>query len=574
VGSGSGLPHPPLGADPASMGAAERLSTASAELAAGLTGHVVALVASLEHLAGIAVSFTETDAANAAALTHLDGRNAGPAPVNGVAPHPPPIGPDLRAPLPPPAGMRPEALSAAAHTGDLAAGEPFTAAWSTASTAARAAADQLRTAVNELPETLDGPASTPAASRHLLRIADGLDHLAERGHALATQASTYAGDLAQARTEIPTPQQLAAAHERVVAYAQANAASGGLYAAPLAQAMADKNQLLTTTVTGYTGYHANVDTTTTGTASPADPGTAPAAAAGAESTEGDPAAGGASADAGTVDGLLDPLTGADPAALMTDPLTASPAGSAGELAGMLPQMIPTVLGAAGGLIGGLVGAVTQAPEALLQAGTQAIGAAVQGLAGGEQSSLDGLDLPTEGIGDGGLGGGGDAGGLGEAGMGGLGDLGGGDGGATTPAGGGAPSSLPVGPTTGAPPTPAVLPVGGTAAPPPGSPGMGGGMPMGMPMGGMGGMAGPGGGAAGEGDARGDRTRTVTPRPVPHTEDVTGRTDTNRLNAAAAANRATNKPDSPPPNDDAGPPPPNSSQPIVRRLTTRPPKEPT
>lgn len=534
LGGDSGVPHPPLAADPASVGAAQRLTTASATLAAGLTGHVSALVASLEHLTGIAVTFTETDQQNAQALATLNASSSGPAPVAGSAPPPPPIPADVRAPLPPPAGMMPEALSAAAHTGTPGAGEPFTAAWTTASGAARDASENLRSAVAHLPETLDGPASTPAASKHLLAFADGLDHYADRGQTLVTQATGYASNLAQARQDIPTPAQHTEAQNRVVSLAQANAASGGRYAVPLANAVAEKNQLNERTITGYTGYHENTDTVTAGD----DPG-----------GDGNPldATGADPATAG------DPNTPGQPSPF-DNPLAPE---NSGELASMLPQMLPTVLGAAGGLVGGLVGAVTKVPETLLQAGTQAIGAATQGLSGLAQPKMDPLDTGTSGLG-------------GDPGAGDLGDMGGAGGGGdapTTPAGGGEPS-LAVAPTTGAPPTPAITPVGATGTPPPPSAGMGG-TPMGMPMGGMGPMAGGPGGAGGGKEEAGQR-RKVAPRDIPHTEDITGRTDTNRLAAAAAGHRERNT--SEPPDDDNSPPP-DSSKPIVRRLTTRPPKEP-
>ena len=41
---GSGVPHAPLAADPASIGAATRLTTAGEELTAALTAHITALV--------------------------------------------------------------------------------------------------------------------------------------------------------------------------------------------------------------------------------------------------------------------------------------------------------------------------------------------------------------------------------------------------------------------------------------------------------------------------------------------------------------------------------------------------
>ncbi|WP_431241086.1 PPE domain-containing protein (plasmid) [Mycolicibacterium aichiense] len=496
---------------------------------------MAALVASLEHLAGVAVTFTATDEQNASAIATLNAGTAGPVAVGGSAPPPPAVPADVRAPLPPAAGMLPEALSAAAHAGTPGAGEPFTAAWTTVTEAARDASQNLRSTVARLPETLDGPASTPAASRHLLAFADGLDHYADRGQTLVTQASGYASNLAQARQDIPTPAEHAEAQNRVVSLAQANAASGGRYAVPLANAVADKNQLNQRTVTGYSGYHANTDTATAGD-DPGSDGTGlnPASPA----TPGDPSVPGRT---GSADGPLSPE-------------------NSGEVASMLPQMLPTVLGAAGGLVGGLMGAVTKVPETLMQAGTQAIGAATQGLSGLAQPKMD----PLENAGASGLGG--------DPGAGGLGDMGGAGGGGdapTTPAGGGDPS-LSVAPTTGAPPTPAITPVGATGSSAPPSAGMGG-MPMGMPMGGMGAMGGGPGGAGGGKDDAG-RQRKVSTHDIPHTEDVTGRTDTNRLAAAAAGRRQRDTAE--PPDDDDNSPPPDSSQPIVRRLTTRTPTEPT
>jgi hypothetical protein len=526
LGGSGGVPHPPLAADPASIGAAQRLTTASAELSVGLTAHVAALVASLEHLTGTAVTFTETDARNAAALATLTGGGSGPAPVVGAATPPPPIPPDMRPPLPPPVGLMPEALSAATHAGAPGAGEPFAAAWTTASGAARDASENLRSAVSQLPDVLDGPVSTPAASRHLLAFADGLDTYADRGHTLASQASAYANNLAQARQDIPSPAQHTAAQNRVLTLAQANAASGGRYAIPLADAVNEKNELNERTVTGYGGYHENTDAATAG----GDPGSDGTGSPLGAPTTGDPSA----------PGQLDPKA---------DPM--SPEG-AEQIASMLPQMIPTVLGAAGGLVGGLLGSVTKLPEAAMEA----LGPAMQGLSGLGQQKMDPPDTGT--------------GGSGGPGAGDLGDMGGGGGGEapTSPAGGGAPA-LSVAPSTGAPPTPAITPVGATGTPlAAGSGGMGGMGMGGMPMGGMAGMGGPGG-AGGGGKEDSERQRKVVSRDIPHTEDVTGRVDTNRLAVAAANTRDRQR--EPP---DADSPPPDSSQPVVRRLTTRPPKEPT
>jgi hypothetical protein len=90
--------------------------------------------------------------------------------------------------------------------------------------------------------------------------------------------------------------------------------------------------------------------------------------------------------------------------------------------------------------------------------------------------------------------------------------------------------------------------------------------MGMPMGGLGGLGGAPGGGSGGGKGETDRRRKVAVRDVPHTEDVTGRVDLDRLSAAASGGH-----DPEPPDDSSGPDP---VAPVVRRLVTKPPKEPS
>jgi hypothetical protein len=527
---GSGVPHPPLAGDAASVGAAGRLTAAGEQLTAGLGAHVSALVASVEQLTGAAIAFVDTDERNAAAIASLSGAATGGATVSGSAPPAPPIPADVRPPIPPPVNALPEAISAAAHAGSPDAGEPFTTAWTQVAGAARDASTTIRATVAHLPETLNGPASTPAVTRHLLSFADGLETYADRARNLVSQANAYAGNQFQARSDIPMPQQFTAAQNRIQTIANANAASGGKYAVPLANAISEKNQLNQRAATGYTAYHEKTDIDTAGN----DPGSEDGGLPG-DPTTADPTAAG--------DGTGEPDPNADPL---------SPE-SAGGMASMLPQMIPTVLGAAGGLVGGLLGAVTKVPESLMQAGTQAVGAATQSLSGLAQPKIDpsdGTELDT--------------------GSGHLGDMGGGGGAPTTPAGGGGTGtpSLGVATSGGAAPTPAVAPAGAVGGPTPsGRPGGGAGMmPMGMPMGAMGGLGGaPGGGDAGKDET--DRKRKVQTRDIPHTEDVTGRVALDRLSAAASGGR----PDAEPPSDDGSP---DSSAPVVRRLVTRPPKEPT
>jgi hypothetical protein len=418
------------------------------------------------------------------------------------------------------------------HAGTPGAGEAFISAWSQVAGAARDAADTIRSTVAQLPENLDGPASTSAVTRHLLSYADGLDTYAERAQTLARQANAYADNQIQAREDIPDPQRLAAAQNRVQTLAQANAASGGKWAAQLAAAVTEKNQLDAQAVSGNSAYHVRTEAATAGE----DPGTGDerASIGPAGPTTADPAAGGGS-------GRPDPAAGA-----------ASPQ-TGGEMASLLPELASGLLGSAGGLIGGALGAVIKGPEAVMQASMQAVGAATQGLSGLAHPKSDPAGRAAGGPGGPDTGDAGDPSGAG-------GDA------PVTPAGGETPE-LGVSPATGASPTPAIAPVGatdepGSVAAPAGAPGM---SAMGMPMGGLAGAPGSSGGAAGKDAAA--RPQTIETREIPHTEDVTGRVDTNRL-SAAASHRDRN---AEPPGDDNPPDPP---EPVVRRLVTGPPKEPS
>jgi hypothetical protein len=510
--------HPPLAADQVSGGAAGRLSTAGAQLAATLGALSAALVASAEQLTGLALGFVATDEHNAARITTLADSPNGPS-YSGWAPPAPPMPPDVRAPLPPPVAASPEAISAAVHSGDPGAGEPFIGSWSQVADAAADAAAVIRSTINHLPDTLDGPVSAPAVSRHLRRYAEEFEACGSRAQLLARQATEHAAQQTQARQDIPHPQQLQHAQDRVQTIALANTQSHGAYAVPLAQATADLTALNDQAVQGFTGYHLATDATTAGTLDEPNTGASDAHNGGA-------------GDTATDDGRPGVPAGADPPSPET----------AGQVAGLLPELIPAVLGSTGGLLGGLLGAATKAPQSLMQAGTEGLSGLTSPRSGdsspegGEPASKPDLDsgesddLPTGG--------------------------GVGDGSQTVPAAGGFTTpTLPVAPSTGAESTSPKLPTGASpvpSVPAAGAPGM---MPMGMPMGGMGGR---GRGAGKEGP---QRTKRVVAAPIPHTEEVTGKVSPRRLAVSATA---PNNPDSLPGDDSSASPPP----PSVRRVMSR------
>jgi hypothetical protein len=407
-------------------------------------------------------------------------------------------------------------LSTAVHSGDPHGGEAFVGAWMRVASSAEAAADVVRSTADRLPEAWDSPVSTDMVRAHLYRYADAFDDSASRARTLTQQASWHGEQSAQARSDIPPPNQFAALRQQIQTVSAANIASGGKYAGQLNQLLGEKTALDTKAVDGYGTYHTVTDKTTAG--------------------DGDPAA-------RPGDAAQDPLAGKDSQDPGADREQMSPE-KAGQLASMLPQMMSAVLGAAGGLVGGAFGSLGKVPETLMQAGSQ-IGQSLGGLmksgleTGGAEKFAPLDKASREGLGAGGRGGGGAG---------------------TMPARGGGSTSLPaVRPTTGPPPNLPTMPAGGLPAPAhPSSPTGGSGMmPMGMPLGGMAGAA-HGGGAGGQGGQEpAARPKKVVVPPTPHTESVTGKVNADRiaLSGGASADRE-------PPDDH----PPASPRPVVRRIT--------
>lgn len=514
--TGGDAAHPPLAADQVSGGAAGRLSGAGAQLAGVLGALSAALVASAEQLTGAALGFATTDELNASGIAKLVAAEHGPS-YRGWAPPAPPLPADVRAPLPPPLAAAPEAIAAAVHAGDSRAGETFIGSWSQVAAAAADTAAVIRSAINHLPDTLDGLASAPAVIGHLRGFADRFEACGSRAHLLARQAVEHAAQQSQARQDIPHPQQLQSAHARVKTIAMANIESHGAYAGPLAQATADLTALNEQAVHGFNGYHVATEATTAGELQEAGTGASDAVHGGAGSI---------ATDTG-IPGL--PI-GAD---------SASPQ-AAGQAAGMLAAAMPAVLGSAGGALGGLLGSAARAPESLMRAGTQALSGLEPPKSGehtpngGEPASAPDRDTDTPD----------DFGDEGPA----------GSGGQTIPAAGGfSAPTMPFGLSAGADSTSPRLPAGASPPPPPpAGPGM---MPMGMPMSGMGGRGGE------KGKESPGRTKRVVAQPLPHTEEVTGKVAPRRLAVSATA-----------PDDSASDDEPPSTPPVpgVRRIVSGPP----
>ena len=512
--------HPPLGADPASAGAAVRLSTAGASLVAAIGEQALGLAATAAQLLNVSTAFEIQDLYNKSGLEKLGIPDL--VPVTGWAPPSPPMPPDIRPPLVPPPPVPGEALATAVHSGDPNAGEAFISAWAQLVSALQGAADTVRQVSNSLPEQWDSPVSTDAVRDHLYRYADTLDTSAARARTLAWQADQHSGQIVQARNDIPSPQQFAQLRQQIQTVSAANIASGGKYAAQLVQLLGEKTALDAKATQGYSTFHSETEATTAGDGEGVD------AVAGAGGVPGDPAAGAGPGKAGKAGDEMSPE-------------------KAGQLASMLPQLMQTLMGAAGGLVGGAVQMVGKAPETLMQAGSQLAGTASQSLGGLMKPGLDKGELASRPL-DGGPGAGRSAGG--------------GAAGGTMPAGGGLGSTGGVGlpavtPTTGPPPHLPSMPSGGLPQPVSPAAGTSGMMPMGMPMGGL---AAPGGGAGGHGGQDpAQRPKKVVVPPEPHTESVTGKPNADRI-AMSSTGRDGTEPEPP---DDG---PPQSPRPVVRRIT--------
>ena len=355
--------HPALGADPAAVGAATRLSTAASTLVAVLAEQALGLAATAAQLVNVTTGFVATDEANAALIATLGAAGAGPA-VAGWAPPSPPMPPDVRPPLVPPPPAPGEAFATAVHSGDPAAGETFISAWTRVATTAEDAADVVRLTAERLPEHWDSPVATSTVRAHLLQYADALDSSGSRARTLVTQANRHVEQNVQARSDIPSPQRFAAVRRQIEVVSAANVKTGGAYAIQLAQLQAERTALDTQAVEGYGTYHAVTDATTVG-----EPGGR--GAAGAPGVPGvDPAV--------AAEGREPGLPGKDEAAGALSP------DKAKELASMLPQLIPAVLGA----VGGALGSIGKAPEGLMQPLTQAMGAATQSMSGMMKPAVD------------------------------------------------------------------------------------------------------------------------------------------------------------------------------------------
>jgi hypothetical protein len=517
--------HPPLGADPASVGAAGRLTTAGTTLASMLAEQAAGLVTTAEQLVSVAGGFVAKDEANATKIASLSTSSEG-ASVSGWAPPSPPVPPDARPILAAPPAIPAEVISNAVHSGDVSSGESFISGWRRVAGSARDASSVVRLVADNLPESWDSPVATEAVRSHLIKYADAFEASGQRAETVADQANRHAQELTQARSDIPTPEQFTAMNHQLQVLAQANAQTGGMYAVPLANGVEQKSQMEAQAAQGFGGYYSTTEATT----------------AGEVDLDGD----------GIPDVPADEAAAAaEGAGLPGDPKPGEPGSPdmAGQLSSMLPSMIPTVLGAAGGLLGGAMSSVTKVPESLLQAGSQAVGAATQSLSGMMQPKLD--DLGTEDLG------------IDDAAMDDMSGIGGGGGGGTSPAAGGAPSTPPVMPSTGPNPTPPTMPTGaGGSLPPPVAPVGRGGAGM-MPMGGMPMMGGAPGGQGGGAEDRKAKPKQVVGRDIPHTESVTGRVSADRIAVSATAPDRKDEP----PHDDDPPQRGSGSAPLIRRITT-------
>ncbi|PEG33178.1 hypothetical protein CQY20_32145, partial [Mycolicibacterium agri] len=427
---------PPLAVDPTSVGAAARLEQAALELWGAACQHAYSMHKAAVHLIMVAAKFGGQEEINKAGLTMLITPSiaADVGTLSTLEPVPP-IPPDVRIPLPPPAGaVSGEAFSQQVTAGSAALGVGFSTTATNNGIAADTAAITVREVAAAVPDLWDSPQGTAALAGRLTEHAAAFNEIADRWYALGEQARKHANDYTETVSAVPKPQEF---KENEAALRQAQAAQDPVAVSQLLQQRGVLEQRAIAEALRYAGV---TETST----SPQGAGTPQAPGAGVP--------GGGGVTTGSAGAPAAASAAKDPAQLAkAGAAEATQAGQAGDAAGQLAQMIPSVLGAVGGAAGGLAGMAGQVPQGLMQAGQGMAQAATQGLSGlasktptdAELTKAAGVPKPEElakAKGGGGAGGGG--------------------GGATHPAGSLGP---PVTPSTSH--TPPTMPAGAPGPPP-------------------------------------------------------------------------------------------------------------
>ena len=200
--------HPPLGADPASAGAAARLSTAGASLVAVIGQQALGLAVTAAQLLDVSTTFEAQDLLNKSGLDKLGIPDL--ITVTGWAPPSPPIPPGHPAAAHAAAAVPGEALSTAVHSGrperavrrSFRRGESWFRRWRVPPTpCARPPPSCPSSGTARSPPT---PCATTCTATRRRSIPP---RRARR--TLAWQADRHAEQNVHARNDIPTPQQYA-----------------------------------------------------------------------------------------------------------------------------------------------------------------------------------------------------------------------------------------------------------------------------------------------------------------------------------------------------------------------------
>ncbi|MGH3677513.1 MAG: PPE domain-containing protein, partial [Mycobacterium sp.] len=251
----------PLAKDPTSIGAAARLELASKEVWALACAQAQSLRTAGLQMFMIAVKFgtqEEVNAANLAALNvALGSIDAG---TLAALPPVPPLIPDIRAPLPPPAGLTGEKFSQLVTAGSSGAAAGFTTAATTNGTGADTVALALREITATVPDLWESPEGTAALAGRLTEHAGAANAVAERWQALAEQSQKHAEVYSQAVTVLPKPMEFgqndAAMHDAV------STNINGSNNAVISQLIRQRGELEQRALATSARYHADTEATT------------------------------------------------------------------------------------------------------------------------------------------------------------------------------------------------------------------------------------------------------------------------------------------------------------------------
>jgi len=251
--------HPPLAMDQTSVAAATRLTAAAVLLQSVTNSQAAELISTADHLAAMAVLFTEQETRNAAVVETLVSatQSAGsPRPLDPLSPVPT----GLPLPLPVHTGADAEAVARQLYAGNASAGTYFVQNWRSRSAAAAGVCEVVRATLPEVADAWNSPAGNAAATLRLMAHTYQVAMLADRAAALADRAASHAGHYRAAVAGTPAPAAYEAVRGQLRHAVEANARVPGRFTPLVSALIARQGGLRQQGFNAQTQYHEDTET--------------------------------------------------------------------------------------------------------------------------------------------------------------------------------------------------------------------------------------------------------------------------------------------------------------------------